>query len=714
MSENDSRLGYADLSGDAGVQRDLEIKSPDAPPPFRTNGSNVYEVVKDYNVGASEGEISVSPGWFMAVFRLSKPLTYSRKAKTSLGNVVSGAFERAEKPLIIFDDCIQMTISRTKTSHIKNLTATLKSASVNYLSANAVLPGDWIFAWCHNDIEKTRQTIKKVLDGKPANEFMDGLKFMGRVHSIRKKVQVNQKVKLSTYFLQAVGFAELDTHFYYDLHLATPSALGGATDIAKWMKQIHLDYTKFVSQQQKKIGRTKDNVNELLPTLIDIVIGKGTKGVNSVSKNIYNMVGNKGISEGKLVEGGPQATLGVPNLEEAPYSYIIPVSVAKVLGKELMEKSKEGVFGYSDILHLLVGVQQYDKDSVNKPSKGFWPVLDTKVSTWSRSFCPEPVKGTYVPQNPGDFINKPLWSIFQQFLNPSINEMYTALKVSENGNVIPTLVVRQIPLSTNSIPQNDRMLLTRFLDLPRWKIDPVMIKDFDIGRSNGTRFNMVKILGDANLFGKTGYANPAIQETLNPPVWDTIDIARSGLKPYMQIINCTLLDLKRDDGIRMWTEAVADWTIGSQYTLNGQIDCVGIQTPIAEGDNLEFEDIVYHIEAITDTCSITPDGHKSFITSLSVTYGMPANQNTNKGKVSQDFPKYPGFSIIENYNSEKPKKEKKTGFDYSEWSKDAINALEPISEPEPSPEDRQYVESDISNGNDEELTKNDPYMTEER
>lgn len=612
-------------------------------PKFRTNGSISYDVVQEYSLN-NDGQISASPGWAMAVVRLSKPLTYSRKERGSIGDIVSGALQRREQPLIIFDDCVQLSISRNKDSHTKNLSAFLKSANTNYLSANVILPGDWILAWMNNDEGKTKDVIKRVLKGEAVNKFDDGFKFVGRVHSVRKKIKVSGELKIVNYSIQAVMFKELDSSFYYDVHLATSAANGGTRSIALFMKQLGLDWTMFAEAGLKVAGRNKDNMAELIPTLIDVVVGKGVAhNVNQPTDRAYAGVGDQGVSKNRLQEGAPQASIGVKGLEESPYAYLIPVSVAQYLGKNVADKSRQSVFAYSDILHLLIGVQQYDANTKDSPSKGFWPRLDfgnsSSKSNDSRSFCEEHLKGSYLPQE-GNFINIPLWQMLQQFLNPALNEMYTALKLGRDGTVKPTLVVRQIPFSTSAIKEDEDLMLTRFLDLPRWKIDPIMVTDLDVGRSEATHFNMVKVTGDAPLFSGGQIVSPTRQLVLNPPIFDVVDIARSGVHPFMQVVNCSSLPQLKKDG-RLWTEAIADWTIGSQFTLNGTMECVGIQSPIAEGDNLEFDGIVYHIESITDTCVIQVDGKKRFSTILYLTNGMPAKQSE-----SEEFPVYPGFSVL--------------------------------------------------------------------
>lgn len=634
------------LSGPA-LAEEVVVKKP----AFRSTNAPRYEVVKEYNT--TDECISTSPGWVMAVIRLAKPLTYSRRLNKSIGDPASGAFLRQSKPLIIFDDCTHLSISRPTGQPLKTLNAAIKSSSVNYLSANAILPGDWIFAWCHNDVESTKKLIPRILNGEACNKFNDGLKFFGRVHNIRKRVSVNEKVKTASYSLQAIGFSELETSFFYDIHLATPAAMGGAEDIGLFMSQIGLDYIDFIGKTLKAGGNIEDNMSDLISSLLDSVIGKG--GTSRGDEALTAAYKHAGLDI-------PQVHLTSSSRTEAPYSYLVPSFVAQLLGKTPVDKSRPSqVFCCADLFHLLIGVQQYspDKDSLHK---GFWPIVGPR-STANRSILPDPIKGTFLPQAI-EVINIPVWKmIAEQFLNQAINQAYTALKVGPDGNITPTIVVRQIPFSSNQVNikvggdgkvvtdgtvSGIDVALTKFLHLPRWVIDPVMVKDFDVGRSDATKFNMIKILGDPKYFPHGASSQPADEMVRNPPVFDTVDIARCGIKPYTQTINCTPGDITRPDGLEVWTRMVADWWIGSQHTLNGTIQCVGIQSPIAEGDNIEFEGIVYHIDSISDACIISPTGSKTFITTLSLTHGMPAVQDNDA-----EFPTYPGFSALEMITSNK-------------------------------------------------------------
>jgi hypothetical protein len=64
--------------------------------------------------------------------------------------------------------------------------------------------------------------------------------------------------------------------------------------------------------------------------------------------------------------------------------------------------------------------------------------------------------------------------------------------------------------------------------------------------------------------------------------------------------------------------------------LNGTLECVGISEPIAVGDNLEFDSVVYHIEQIVHNASINPqNGMKTFRTTLSLSHGVSIESDSS-------------------------------------------------------------------------------------
>jgi hypothetical protein len=484
---------------------------------------------------------------------------------------------------------------------------------------------------------------------KPCNHFNDGLKFVGRVDSIRKRQHLDRStgIKTVSISLNAVGFRELDTQFFYDQNLADSDALSGS--LGSWLAKIGLDLEKLFEVDIRK-GQ-KNNSRALITSLVDLIVGKGiSKNVNQANSALQAQ--NSGV--GGSLQAGTGA--GATSTGEAAFAYLVPRVVGALLGISGPSKSG-GIMSYADILTTLMGVQTYsDSGSTAEPAGVFMPKVDS-ASTKARLFTGDELLGTFIPVMP-EFTNRPLWSVLQQFLNPAVNEMYTALRVNSAGVVMPTMVVRQIPFTTEVyhtpeiagplLPGEQReesFKVTRFLTLPRWRVHPTMINDVDIGRSDATRINFVHVYGqDANSAQQVSITEQLVQ---NPPVRDDVDIQRSGLRSYMTTIACATRD-QVGRAPTAWISLIADRYIGSQYTFNGTLSSVGIQAPIAEGDNLEWDSIVYHIESVSHHCGIDGNGNKSFTTTLTVTNGMRSDGTTdtgngNRGSGTGSTPIYAGL-----------------------------------------------------------------------
>ncbi len=584
-----------------------------------------YSVLQDFGTDADSTRIGLDSYWVVAVIRLGLPLSFNRKTMESVTrDLTQGALLRAQKPLVITDDIMSINISGHKGQHKKTLSFQAVQTATNLLVE--CLPGDHVMAWLVNNRSDFDVLLDRIDRGLPCNDFNSGLKFVGRATSIRKRVQKQPSggTITSSYNVTCSGFEELDANFYYDNSLASKDVL--ERDYGMWLTRIGLDVQRLFGSDAKN-GISKNNINRLIPTILDLIVGKGPGTKGNIEVDAAN---------GKKISATPQ------NQEEAPFSYMIPMMVGSLLGKGSSDSGKPSyVLGYSSILELLQGVQSYN-------NKAGWQVFIPDLlsdSTPQRRICPVECKGTFLPFMP-DFANKPVWSVMQQYLNPTINEMYTCLRVNPEGKIVPTIVLRQIPFTTDafepllSADDSRSVEVTRFLSLPRWIIPNVMIQSLDIGRSDQTRVNMVHV------YASNSYQQNAIsvQEQMvnNPPIMDHLDVMRSGLRPYQATVECWV-----DDSVgkapRQWMNLIADWTMGSQYTLNGTVECYGIQSPICEGDNVEIDGVVFHIESISHTANIDGMGNKSWRTVMQLTNGMRADATTQSG-----HPIYPGFVDSDN------------------------------------------------------------------
>jgi hypothetical protein len=566
-----------------------------------------YDIINDFHVKATDAEeaLTSSPDWCMAVVRFQNPLTYDRAKRESFSTLFHDGVQIRGKPLIVRDECAALQVTSTKASHLTQLTASiLPNSGTNFLAE--ILPGDWIFAWMAHDSTTIDTVIKNVLDGKSANGFMDGLKFMGRVGAVRKIIQQSPGgVRMLQYSINATGFTEFDATLFYEPHLAA-----NVPALGLYFANLGTQLDQLISNAGQGI-----NVNLALRTFLDLLLGQG-------------VTTNLGLpsSDRRL-----RSTAGL----DSPYSYVVPKEVGAVIGKTT--KSKPDLLSAADCLEFIYGRQEYnaqklatleialaDSSSSHDPgavARGFSP--DGTRGGGNRRFTGNDMLGIFLP-TPPQFSSHSVWSILNQYLNPAVNEMYTCLRANPQGDIVPTLVARQLPFSTEQAPatptsQQAAPPVTKFLSLPRWKVHPILVRKADIGRSDAMRINFVHVYGDD---GPQTMNPVGGQIVLAPPYRDDLDIARSGLKPYMQTIANAPVDNVDGESAKKWMAILADILMGQQLTLTGLLEIYGVQAPICPGDNLEWDDTVFHLESVSHSCSIDPAGLKAFVTTCALSHGL--------------------------------------------------------------------------------------------
>lgn len=603
-----------------------------------------YNVTKELSSQENEDNFTTSAHWIIAIVRIAKKsnLSYSRSKKGSSSDIlITDAIAEASNILIITGDCIDLNISGHKENHIKQLSAVLKQSEVNYLSE--IAPGDWILSWIVNNETESKRIIDKIKNQEACNAFTDGFKFLGRVHNIRKLLSRDGAGGLTiNYNLQAFGFKELDTKMFFEPELKQSANFQSASQI--WFARIGLDVSKFWEENETtgvSLGAS-DNVHLLIPAFFEILLGIGFPQEATPKEMLESGLS---FSKGSTVSRLDNNDSGQTESKAPPFAYMVPKTVGVLLGRT--SKEDKSFHSYADLVDLLFGVQDYsDSTNSSDPNVLFNPKIseNSPMKKSNHKYTGVPLKGAFPVVFP-EFSNVPLWSVMTQFLNEPVNEIYTALKVNRAGFVVPTVVLRQKPFTTELFPQyepettektfnvptlndikDDRQRnltnrnITRFLSLPRWVLNSATAYSINIGKSDVTRFNFIHIYGQSQMIKDNRRFSE--QLFLNPPISDDIDIARSGLHPYMTTVACGLggqIDTRPGE----WMELVADWTIGSQFTLNGSITIKGISAPICEGDNIQFEDGVYHIESVTHSCTQdTSSGNRHFYTTLEVTNGM--------------------------------------------------------------------------------------------
>ena len=546
-------------------------------------------------IGANgpEGDVHSSSGaaWVVTILRWDNRDTA----------FMSGDFIKTRSPLVIINDCIQVKISNSKKSPTQAANLILKGGDLNYLTATA--PGDYIFI---NMLDSEKAALKvrdKAVGTRGAvNDYFDGLKFVGKITSVRKNLKVidpqDRGRKILTYKVAAHSFTEFNNKIYFN-----PTLTDNDGRILRFMSHLSDEFKQMINE------KTFANCHDILKAFM--VLFLGNKPGDGVLKNAAASI--------------------TPN-----EIYQVPTRYSSLLGRRGDR--------YIQTLSILMGVQEYNQGASNiTPAKGFNPKLKnadqsvlSNVKTIKETM--QKIQGESVIST--DLWNSvSVWSILRKYLNETVNEMYTTLRVDPSGKIVPSFVVRQVPFTTEHYINRDKKddIFTRFLTLPRWRIDPALLWDEDIGREDAARVNFVQIFGQsARVDNKQATIN--LQNARGNYQFDGDDIKRNGLRPLVKTSNHDLLSESKTGGIKakgfkapLWATLIADWTFAGHLKLNGVISSYGIVEPIAVGDNLEYNDIVYHIEQLDHVGFISPEGKKQFRTTISLSNGV--HKNNTKSNV---------------------------------------------------------------------------------
>lgn len=492
----------------------------------------------------------------------------------------------------IQDRCIALNTHESKGSHCGGMTCALTDTEDEI--ATTIAAGDWIMAWITDSDEAALDVSTRVLFLDKANLPTHGLKFVGRVNSIRKSTQKNADgVEIRRVTLNCVSFQEFDSLIYYDPQLLVED---DGTNLS-WLPNIAEVDKKFAELQLNSQVAT---TGQIIGLMLDVFIGVGPSDASEPLNELSR----------------------TPN-----QAYEIPREVARLLGRTSPPSKAGGQYTYADIIASIIGVQKYQGGFNTRG--GQWaemtPIELTAKGGDLRFFTETPLQGVLIPiTQPW---NAPVWQIMETYLNPAVNEMYTALKVSPEGTILPHFIVRQIPFTNDffaeAVAPNLSMPVTKFSELPRWVIDPDMVHSFEYGRSDSLRINFAHVLVQT-------YTNGSEADTLNQqlarvkgdPVPDAEDIRRHGLRPYLMTVSTSPSAFVKSPG-KAWSLLAMDRVAAGHIRLSGTMTTSGIVDPICVGDNVEYEGVIYHIEEISHSILLKGGSERDFQTTMSLSMGMP-------------------------------------------------------------------------------------------
>lgn len=520
--------------------------------------------IKDINPNSIDSH-QVSPGYLLTFLRWSNRDTYNYKHEKPLA---------VRKPLVVYNDALQINVTNTKNALTTTASMLLKCGDINY--STAVCPGDFVIINMLDWEEDAERVRNKAVALQPINKFEDGFKGLFKIQSVVKDLVVdpNSGMKQLTVTITAAGFTELNNVIHYNPVLASAFAQDGASM-----------YQTQVGNYFANLLKSKPNCQDIIRALFKILLGQSFK--RDKVKEIENY-GNT--------------------------HFCVPTTLGQLLG---VPNAKFAV----DIHNFIIGIWKDSKGgfSTNDYS-GFNPKITANSTNGNFYETGIPIEGNKLVELE-DWNMKTAWSILGGYLNQTMNEMYTTYRMSPDGNrVMPTVVVRQKPFTTNHFIAPIGYSVTKFLEIPRWRISPDLLKRLQTSKNEAARYNMVQVF--SRTIPGVQEIDQAAQIRMGNYKLDKDDVKRNGLKPYIVTSNFDFPNLKKKNlSAKAWSEIVSDWIIDGHLKESGILIFQGLQAPISVGDNLEFDNIVYHIEAISHIMAITGD-KKSFMTRITVSYGM--------------------------------------------------------------------------------------------
>jgi hypothetical protein len=544
-----------------------------------------------------------SPNAILSIIPFLYRDTYhNTKIQNNMANAVA-----ARKPVVIVSDILSVKISSSKANPMGTAEVMLSSGHLNYLALFQT--GDHALIWLTNGPEQFTKVSNSVLAGKATNDSMSGLKFVGKVQSVREIFTTSgDGQKTVRYMVTFKSFSELQSQFYYNPLLAAETSANGQR-MDKLMGMSN-DWFSFFS----KTGVA--TIEALANMLIDSILGQGP-------------------SESFAIRAGQ---VNSPN-----GAYLVPTQLANYLGLKA-----QGLVKYSYILNTLFGVQNYVGSTLYTPVLEKMPKSTTKYNTPQR--LPGEIVGI-----PDPFNNSTFWSMVKTFMNPSVNELYCTLKMNPAGRIMPFIIARQQPFTSKFFSEK-YIPHTAFTTLPRWKINDKLILDYNFGVNDSTRFNFVQTYVQV-------YDDKNVQKSMQLQIQqknyalDNLDVSRSGVRTLINYSTATISS-SQITTINKWKNLIADFNINQNLKLTGSMTCAGIIEPICIGDNLELENKLFHIEGIVHAYAVSASGDKSFRTSLDLSNGVLVTGDyafTETGfRDDLQATNLPGYTDAESYINEKP------------------------------------------------------------
>lgn len=564
------------------------------------------------------------PWWFAVIVRFKSVQTFDRATITAPASdqelnvslAEADAFPVAERePLILTSQIVAFNVNYSKASH--TCSAAFRVVPGVFSFEAQTHAGDWVLFWAFDNADDYTRVLELAVNtlrgagGPTPNGFLDGLKFVGRLNAPKRKrgVDPTSGMPRKEYELTSVGFGEFDAKVYYNqAHQAKYAEL--ANGFIAQVSDIAANQNSTSKVDQEIASGVPLKTGEHAQIWLQTFLGAGP---GDVSKKGFDKDLVGGTAFGKEEEA-------TGSLLQSPNDiFLVPASVGKLLGVSSTQSLR-----YFDLLNVFIGVQgpsgqleatrDLAADFADVVYQGFVPF---SIGEPSGSF-----RAQYM-----NFGMVTVWDLISGFSNQPLNEMFVSLRVGANGKVKPSFILRQNPMSSVRAATNmsDRgWAMTAFVDLPRWVIDDQLVIDESVGPSDSLHYNYVHVQG-TDPIAETAVQLATINVVLSPPMADVADIKRSGLRPFVATLNSDItgqIEARGQLG-RGYTQFMADILMDQHLKWSGTLVLKGIQEPIMVGDNLEHNEVIYHIETVVHSGHIdTGSGRKNFDTTLQLSNGI--------------------------------------------------------------------------------------------
>lgn len=527
--------------------------------------------VKEINP-SSEDSHQTSPGYVLTFLRWSNRSTFYYKTIASSQEV--------RRPLVVYNDAINVKVTNSKAALTPTMTAVLKAGDINY--STAIHPGDFILVNMLNWESDAELVRNRAISLQPINRYEDGFKGVFKVQNVVRNVSVDPKTgtKSQVFTITGAGFTEFNNVINYNPAIVSAFSQAGTS---LYQNQIGNEFANLL--------KAKVNIQDITRILFKILLGQSRK--TSKIKEVQNY-GNT--------------------------HFKVPSDLGRLLGVN------EATYAV-DVFNFIIGIW---KKTTNIPSDPTYKNFNQSMSkiTGDKNFYETgtPIQGVKEVKLE-DWNQKTAWSILMGYSNQTLNEMYTTYRLSPDGDrVMPTVVLRQKPLNNLHYRAESEYPVSNHLEMPRWKISSDLLKSLQLSKNEAARFNFVQVF--TQTIPGIQKTSQAFQIAAGNFQFDKGDIERNGLRPYIKSSPFNFLSQK-DLKVRAvpWSKIVTDWIIDGHLRESGTLTFVGLQDPISVGDNLEFDGVVYHIEAISHDMSVAPSGIKTFKTTLTVSHGIDKRSN---------------------------------------------------------------------------------------